>query len=188
MNPLEDREALVESLLKSLGEDPTRPGLVRTPKRVSASLEYLTEGYRQDPIATLSQAVFDEDCNEMVIVKDIDFFSMCEHHMLPFFGRAHVAYVPDGRIVGLSKLARITEIFARRLQVQERLTNQIAEALQEALSPRGVGVVMEAQHLCMLMRGVQKQNSYTITSAMLGDFQADPKTRAEFMDLIRHRR
>ena len=180
-------EGLIEALLKELGEDPTREGLRRTPERVANSLGFLTQGYRQDPLVLLNEAVFDEDCNEMVLVKDIDFYSLCEHHLLPFFGRAHVAYVPDGRIVGLSKLARLVEMFSQRLQVQERLTNEVAAAVEQVLRPRGVGVVVEAQHLCMMMRGVQKQNSYAITSAMLGEFEEDSKTRGEFMQLIRHR-
>jgi GTP cyclohydrolase I len=180
-------EGLIESLLKEIGEDPGREGLKRTPKRVAQALEFLTSGYRQDPRAVLNQAVFEEECNEMVLLRDIDFYSMCEHHILPFFGRAHVAYVPDGRIVGLSKLARIVDLMARKLQVQERLTNEIAQALDGALRPKGVAVVLEAQHLCMQMRGVQKQNTYAITSAMLGEFESDPKTRAEFMQLIRHK-
>ena len=180
-------EGLIESLLKEIGEDPGREGLKRTPKRVAQALDFLTSGYRQDPRAVLNQAVFEEECNEMVLLRDIDFYSMCEHHILPFFGRAHVAYVPDGRIVGLSKLARIVDLMARKLQVQERLTNEIADALHAALRPKGVAVVLEAQHLCMQMRGVQKQNTYAITSAMLGEFESDPKTRAEFMQLIRHK-
>jgi GTP cyclohydrolase I len=184
MTPL---EGLIEAVLKELGEDPSRAGLQRTPARVSGSLRFLTQGYQQDPLVLLNEAVFEEDCNEMVIVKDIDFYSLCEHHMLPFFGRVHVAYVPDGRIVGLSKLARLVEMFSRRLQVQERLTNQVAAAVQKVLRPRGVGVVIEGQHLCMMMRGVQKQNSHAITSAMLGEFETDSKTRSEFMQLIRHR-
>jgi GTP cyclohydrolase I len=166
-------EGLIESVLKSIGEDPARPGLKQTPGRVARALEFLTQGYQQDPGEVLNGAVFDETYNEMLIVKDIDFYSLCEHHLLPFFGRAHIAYVPDGRIVGLSKLPRLVEIFARRLQVQERLTNQ---------------VVLEAQHLCMMMRGVEKQNSYAISSAMLGEFGYDEKTRSEFMQLIRRSR
>jgi GTP cyclohydrolase I len=154
---------------------------------VAQALDFLTSGYRQDPRAVLNQAVFEEECNEMVLLRDIDFYSMCEHHILPFFGRAHVAYVPDGRIVGLSKLARIVDLMGRKLQVQERLTNEIADALHAALRPKGVAVVLEAQHLCMQMRGVQKQNTYAITSAMLGEFESDPKTRGEFMQLIRHK-
>jgi GTP cyclohydrolase IA len=181
-------EGLIESLLKELGEDPAREGLRRTPARVAAAYEFLLSGYEQDPCKILNEAVFEEDYNEMVLVKDIDFYSLCEHHMLPFFGRAHVAYLPNGRILGLSKLARIVEMVSRRLQVQERLTNEVANVVQKVLSPKGVAVVLEAQHLCMQMRGVQKQNSYAITSAMIGEFEADPKTRAEFMQLIRHNR
>lgn len=179
-------EGLIGELLKEIGEDPGREGLTRTPVRVRRALEFFTSGYREDPLAILNQAVFQEDCNEMVLLRDIDFYSLCEHHMLPFFGRAHVAYVPDGRIVGLSKLARIVDMIARRLQVQERLTNEVAQVLDQVLRPKGVAVVLEAQHLCMQMRGVQKQNTYAITSSMLGEFEADPKTRAEFMQLIRH--
>ncbi len=181
-------EGLVEALLKELGEDPSREGLQCTPSRVAASLQFLTSGYHLDPRVVLNEAIFEEDYNEMVIVKDIDFYSLCEHHLLPFFGRAHVAYVPDGRIVGLSKLARMVEMFSRRLQVQERLTNAVARVIQEVLQPRGVGVVIEGQHLCMMMRGVQKQNSYAITSAMLGEFESDPKTRSEFIQLLRQGR
>jgi GTP cyclohydrolase I len=181
-------EGLIEALLKEVGEDPAREGLRRTPARVARALEFLLSGYQQDPRAILEQAVFHEDYNEMVILRDIDFYSMCEHHMLPFFGKAHVAYVPSGRIVGLSKLARIVDMMGRRLQVQERMTNEIATALNDVLRPKGVGVVLEAKHLCMQMRGVQQQNSYAITSAMLGEFELDPKTRAEFMQLIRPRR
>jgi len=181
-------QQLIEELLKEIGEDPTREGLIRTPRRVEQALEFFTSGYRVDPLEVLNQAVFREDCNEMVLLKDIDFYSLCEHHMLPFFGRAHVAYVPDGRIVGLSKLPRIVDLISRQLQVQERLTNAIASALDRVLRPKGVAVVMEGQHLCMQMRGVQKQNTYAITSAMLGEFESDPKTRAEFLQLIRHNR
>jgi len=181
MRPL---EGLIESVLKELGEDASREGLRRTPERVGRSLEFLTQGYHQDPGEILNEAVFEEDYNEMVVVRDIDFYSLCEHHMLPFFGRAHVAYIPEGRIVGLSKLARIVEMFSRRLQVQERLTTEIAGLIQQALRPKGVAVVLEAQHLCMMMRGIQKQNSYAITSAMLGEFESDSKTRAEVMQLI----
>jgi GTP cyclohydrolase I len=180
-------EGLIAAVLKELGQDPSREGLMRTPARVERALQFLTSGYHQDPKLILNEAIFEEECNEMVIVKDIDFYSLCEHHMLPFFGRAHVAYVPNGRIVGLSKLARIVEMFSRRLQVQERLTNEIAGLIQNALRPKGVGVVIEAQHLCMMMRGIQKQNSSAITSAMLGEFESDSKTRSEFMQLIRHR-
>ena len=181
-----DMEGLIESLLKGLGEDPSREGLVRTPERVANALRYLTGGHRENPHEILNQAVFEESYNEMLVVKDIDFYSLCEHHMLPFFGRAHIAYVPDGRIVGLSKLGRLVEMFSRRLQVQERLTNEVAAVIHDVLRPRGVGVVVEGRHLCMMMRGVQKQNSYAITSSMLGEFEADSKTRSEFMQLIGH--
>lgn len=181
-------EGLIEQLLKELGEDPAREGLRRTPGRVARALEFLAAGYAQDPRQVLSQALFEESYDEMLIVKDIDFYSLCEHHLLPFFGRAHVAYVPDGRIVGLSKLARVVEVYSRRLQVQERLTNEVAAAIERVLQPKGVAVVVEAQHLCMMMRGVQKQNSYAISSAMLGEFESDPKTRAELMQLLRHSR
>ncbi len=177
-------EKVVETILKEVGEDPSREGLVRTPQRVAKSLRYLTGGYQRDVHAEINGAIFQSHNKEMVLVRDIDFYSMCEHHMLPFFGRAHVAYIPDGKIIGLSKLARIVDIFARRLQVQELLTTQVAECLQESLSPKGVGVVMQAQHLCMMMRGVQKQNSQTITSEMLGDFRDNQATRTEFLSLI----
>jgi GTP cyclohydrolase I len=178
-------ESLIEELLRELGEDPRREGLLRTPGRVGRAFEFITQGYSQDPQKILNDAVFEESYNEMVIVKDIDFFSLCEHHMLPFFGRAHVAYVPNGRIVGLSKIARLVEMYSRRLQVQERLTNEIAHVIEKVLQPRGVAVILEAQHLCMMMRGVQKQNSYAISSAMLGEFESDPKTRGEFVQLVR---
>jgi GTP cyclohydrolase I len=181
-------ETLVEEMLKRIGEDPGREGLRRTPGRVGRALEFLTAGYAADPFEILNQAVFEESYNEMLMVKDIDFYSLCEHHMLPFFGRAHVAYVPNGRIVGLSKIARLVEMCSRRLQVQERLTNEIAAVIEEVLEPKGVAVVLEASHLCMMMRGVQKQNSYAISSAMLGEFESDPKTRTEFMQLLRHQR
>ena len=177
---------LIEELLKEIGEDPGREGLRRTPDRVTRALRYFTEGYAKDPAEVLNGAIYEESYDEMLIVKDIDFFSLCEHHLLPFFGRAHVAYVPDGRIVGLSKLCRLVEMFSRRLQVQERLTNDIAKVIDTMLRPKGVAVVVEAQHLCMMMRGVQKQNSYAITSAMLGEFESDPKTRSELMELLRH--
>lgn len=177
-------ESLIEELLAELGEDPRREGLLRTPGRVARAFDFVTQGYSQDPQKILNDAVFEESYNEMVIVKDIDFFSLCEHHMLPFFGRAHVAYVPNGRIVGLSKIARLVEMYSRRLQVQERLTNEIAHAIEKVLQPRGVAVILEAQHLCMMMRGVQKQNSYAISSAMLGEFESDPKTRGEFVQLV----
>ena len=177
-------EGLIEELLREIGEDPARQGLQRTPGRVARSFQFLTQGYQLDPQKILNDAVFEESYNEMLIVKDIDFYSMCEHHMLPFFGRAHVAYVPKGRIVGLSKIARLVEMYSRRLQVQERLTNQIAQVIEKVLQPRGVAVIIEAQHLCMMMRGVQKQNSYAISSAMVGEFESDPKTRSEFVQLI----
>jgi GTP cyclohydrolase I len=176
---------IIRQLLAELGEDPSREGLVDTPKRVEKSLRFLTHGYAADVDAVLNNALFTVDYNEMVIVKDIDFYSLCEHHLLPFFGRCHVAYIPQGRVVGLSKIPRLVDIFARRLQVQERLTNQIAETLREKIRPLGVAVVMEASHLCMSMRGVEKQNSVAVTSAMLGVFQHDARTRMEFLDLIR---
>lgn len=181
-------EPLIRALLTELGEDPNRDGLIKTPERVARAYDFLASGYDQDPREILNKAMFEEDYDEMVIVKDIDFYSLCEHHMLPFFGRAHVAYVPAGKIVGLSKLGRLVEMFSRRLQVQERMTNEIAGMIHEVLQPRGVGVVVEGQHLCMMMRGIQKQNSYAITSSMLGEFESNPKTRSEFMELIRHRR
>jgi GTP cyclohydrolase I len=175
---------LIAELLKELGEDTGREGLDKTPERVEKALRYFTSGYRQDVKEVLNGALFVEDYDEMVIVKDIDFSSMCEHHLLPFVGKCHVAYLPNRKIVGLSKIPRLVEMFSRRLQVQERLTTQIANTLNEALQPRGVAVVMEAIHLCMLMRGVEKQNSKAITSAMLGTFRR-PETRAEFMELIK---
>jgi GTP cyclohydrolase I len=179
---------LIEQLLKELGEDARREGLERTPERVANALRYLTSGYSKDIGEVLNEALFVEEYDEMVVVKDIDFFSLCEHHLLPFLGKAHVAYMPKRKIVGLSKIPRLVEMFSRRLQVQERLTTQIATTLNEALQPRGVAVVMEAVHLCMLMRGVEKQNSKAITSAMLGMFRDRPETRAEFMELIKSSR
>ena len=179
---------LIAELLKELGEDTGREGLDKTPERVEKALRYFTSGYSQDVKEVLNGAMFVEDYDEMVIVKDIDFSSMCEHHLLPFVGKCHVAYLPDRKIVGLSKIPRLVEMFSRRLQVQERLTTQIASTLNEALQPRGVAVVMEAIHLCMLMRGVEKQNSKAITSAMLGTFRERPETRAEFMELIKSSR
>jgi len=178
-------EKLVEQLLKELGEDPHREGLARTPERVAKAMQYLTSGYAQNVDDILNGALFVEEYDEMVVVKDIDFFSMCEHHLLPFVGKAHVAYMPHKKIVGLSKIPRLIEMFSRRLQVQERLTTQVATTLNDALQPRGVAVVVEAVHLCMLMRGVEKQNSKAVTSAMLGAFRDRPETRAEFMELIK---
>ena len=177
--------SLIEQLLKELGEDVKREGLDRTPERVEKALRYLTSGYGQDVNAILNDALFVEDYDEMVVVKDIDFFSLCEHHLLPFIGKCHVAYMPRRKIVGLSKIPRLVEMYSRRLQVQERLTTQIAQTINEVLQPRGVAVVMEALHMCMLMRGVEKQNSKAITSAMLGSFRDRPETRAEFMELIK---
>ena len=176
-------ESLVRRMLELLGEDPAREGLVRTPARVANALTWLTRGYALEAEQVVGDAVFEEEHESMVMVRDIELYSMCEHHMLPFFGKVHVAYIPDGRIVGLSKLPRIVDVYARRLQVQERLTEQIAEAIEDALRPRGVGVVIEAYHLCMMMRGVEKQNSKTITSALRGAFKDDPKTREEFLYL-----
>ena len=178
----------VRQILKGLGENPEREGLQRTPERVEKALKFLTGGYTENIAKIVNGALFAVDYDEMVIVKDIEFFSLCEHHMLPFHGKAHVAYIPNGKIVGLSKLARVVDVFAQRLQVQERLTEQIAEALSEVLEPAGVGVVIEAYHLCMMMRGVQKQNSKTITSALRGVFRDDPKTRDEFLRLAHNGR
>jgi GTP cyclohydrolase IA len=176
---------LVEQLLKELGEDAYREGLERTPERVEKALRFLTDGYRMKVEDVFNQALFVEEYDEMVVVKDIDYFSLCEHHLIPFFGKAHIAYMPRKKIVGLSKIPRLVEMFSRRLQVQERLTTQIANTLNEVLQPRGVAVVMEAVHLCMIMRGVEKQNSKAVTSAMLGAFRDRPETRAEFMELIK---
>lgn len=181
-------EGYVEAILKELGEDPAREGLVATPRRVAKSNRYLTSGYGEDPSEILNDALFEVDYDEMVLVRDIEFYSLCEHHMLPFFGHVHVGYIPDGKVVGLSKIPRLVEMFSRRLQVQERLTMQVARTLEDILSPKGVGVVIESKHLCMVMRGVQKQSSYAITSSLRGEFETDPKTRAEFMNLIGHRK
>jgi len=178
-------EPLVREMLAELGEDPQREGLLRTPKRVDAALRYLTHGYSQSVEEILNDAIFTEECEEMVVVRNIEFYSMCEHHMLPFYGRAHVAYLPKGKIIGLSKVPRLVDMFARRLQVQERLTNQIAGTLMEVLKPYGVAVVMEGKHLCMMMRGVEKQNSFVTSSAMLGEFKKDRATRMEFLNLIK---
>lgn len=174
----------IKSILSEIGENPNREGLVKTPKRVAKSMEFLTNGYKKNPANILKSAIFAENYNQMVLVKDIEMYSLCEHHMLPFFGKAHVAYIPDGHIVGLSKIPRIVDVFARRLQVQERLTDQIKDCIQDALNPKGVAVVIEAQHLCMQMRGVEKQHSLTSTSAFSGIFLNDEKTRSEFMNLI----
>ena len=179
-------EDLVREMISRVGEDPSREGLVDTPQRVVKSLEYLTHGYAQQPADILNGALFTVDYDEMVIVKDIEMFSMCEHHMLPFFGKVHIAYIPNGKVIGLSKLPRLVEVFARRLQVQERLTTQIAEAIEEIIKPQGVGVVIEARHLCMMMRGVEKQHSAAITSAMLGVFK-EQASRNEFLSLIRQK-
>ncbi len=178
-------EELVETMLGEIGEDPTREGLQKTPHRVAKAIEFFTSGYGKDIATVFNGAIFNEKYNEMVIVKDIDFFSMCEHHMMPFFGKAHVAYIPNGTIIGLSKLPRIVDVFARRLQVQERLTRQIADTIFEHLNPAGVGVVIEARHMCMMMRGVGKQNATASTSAMIGVFKDDEKTRQEFLQLTK---
>jgi GTP cyclohydrolase I len=179
---------LVDQMLRLLGENPQREGLLRTPVRVAQSLRYLTEGYRTDPKEILHQAVFKEPYDEMVIVKDIEIFSLCEHHLLPFYGKAHVAYIPNGKIIGLSKIPRLVEVFSRRLQIQERLTTQVAECLMSALKPKGVAVVIEALHLCMCMRGVKKGDAYTVTSSMLGAFRRDARSRSEFLSLVRVKR
>jgi GTP cyclohydrolase I len=176
---------VIRRLLESLGEDPAREGLLETPRRVAQSLRFLTSGYTADLDAVINNALFTVEYNEMVIVRDIDFYSLCEHHLLPFFGKCHIAYIPDGKVLGLSKIPRLVDVFARRLQVQERLTSQVAETLNARVAPLGVAVVMEATHLCMAMRGVEKQNSVTTTSAMLGVFHSDARTRHEFLELIR---
>jgi len=182
---LEIRDHVAE-ILRLMGEDPAREGLQGTPRRVERSLQFLTRGIRQDPASVLRGAVFEtRDYDEMVIVKDVDVFSLCEHHLLPFFGKCHVAYLPNRRIVGLSKIPRLVEAFSRRLQIQERLTTQIARTIEEAIRPKGVGVILEAFHLCVMMRGVEKQNAHMVTSSMRGLFRSDPRTRQEFLDLIR---
>jgi GTP cyclohydrolase I len=181
-------QQLYAELLTRVGEDPARDGLLRTPERMEKSMAFLTHGYHQSIEKVLHDALFDVDYDEMVIVKDIEFYSLCEHHLLPFFGKAHIAYVPNGKVIGLSKIPRIVDVFARRLQVQERLTQQVAEAIEEAIHPQGVGVVLEAQHLCMMMRGVEKQSSSTVTSAMLGVFKSQLQTRNEFLSLVERSR
>ena len=178
---------LYRELLIRIGEDPTRDGLLRTPERMEKSMAFLTRGYHQSVTEVLHDALFDVDYDEMVIVKDVEFYSMCEHHLLPFFGKAHVAYVPNGKVIGLSKIPRLVDVFARRLQVQERLTRQISEAITEAINPQGVAVILEASHLCMMMRGVEKQHSSTVTSAMMGVFKSQLQTRNEFLSLVRSR-
>ena len=180
-------EELTRELLVRLGEDPEREGLVRTPERFAKALTYLTKGYKDDPKQVLNDALFTVNYDEMVIVKDVEMFSLCEHHVLPFYGKVHVAYIPNGKVIGLSKIPRLIDVFARRLQVQERLTTQIAETIQEAIHPQGVGVVVEARHLCMMMRGVEKQHSSAVTSSMLGTFRDCQETREEFLSLIRSR-
>jgi len=180
-------EQLVREMLVRLGEDPDREGLTRTPERVEKAMRFLVKGYKDDPEALLRQALFTVGYDEMVIVKDVEMFSLCEHHLLPFFGKVHVAYIPNGKVIGLSKIPRLIEIFSRRLQIQERLTTQIAEAIQSAIEPKGVGVVIEARHLCMMMRGVEKQHSSAVTSSMLGCFRNEVETRTEFLSLIRQR-
>jgi GTP cyclohydrolase IA len=177
-------EEMYREILTRLGEDPKRDGLFRTPERVEKSMAFLTKGYQEDPGKILRGALFDVDYDEMVIVKDVEMFSLCEHHMLPFFGKVHVAYIPNGKVIGLSKIPRLIEVFARRLQVQERLTREIADTIQEAIQPQGVGVVIEARHLCMMMRGIEKQHSSTVTSAMVGCFR-QKETRTEFLSLVR---
>lgn len=181
-------EPYLREILKALGEDPEREGLQKTPDRVARALRELTQGYSQDPEKIINGALFTEDYSEMIIMKDVDFYSLCEHHILPFFGKAHIAYLPNGKIVGISKLARLVDVYSRRLQVQERMTTQIASLLMDKLKPEGVAVVVEAEHLCMRMRGVEKQNSYVVTSAMLGVFRERQETRDEFMTLIGHGR
>jgi len=184
MNREEEFEASISKILELLGEDPQREGLLKTPKRVAKALQFLTEGYHQDPKEILNQALFSSTNDEMVVVRDIEFYSMCEHHMLPIIGRAHVAYIPDGKVVGLSKIPRIVNVFARRLQIQEQMTEQIADAISDTINPKGVAVVIHARHMCMEMRGVQKINSTTVSSALRGLFKSDQRTRSEFYNLI----
>ncbi|MFH1858412.1 MAG: GTP cyclohydrolase I FolE [Candidatus Omnitrophota bacterium] len=179
---------LVEEILREIGENPKRPGLAKTPERFESAIRYLTSGYQKDIMEILNGAIFEEPYDEMVLVRDIELFSLCEHHLLPFYGKCHVAYIPDGKLIGLSKIPRLVEVFARRLQVQERLTSEIAMCIQDVLKPKGVGVVIEAFHLCMAMRGVEKQNAYAVTSSMLGVFRKDPRSRSEFMTLIHRER
>ncbi|MGA3193440.1 MAG: GTP cyclohydrolase I FolE [Terriglobales bacterium] len=180
-------EELVREMIIRLGEDPDREGLVRTPERVAKAMQFLVKGYKEDPETLLRNALFTVSYDEMVIVKDVEMFSLCEHHMLPFFGKVHVAYIPNGKVIGLSKIPRLIEVFSRRLQIQERLTTQIAETIQKAIEPQGVGVVIEARHLCMMMRGIEKQHSSAVTSSMLGCFRNEEETRSEFLSLIRQR-
>ena len=179
-----DMTILYRQIIEQIGEDPQREGLIKTPRRAADAMKFMTQGYKQNINILLNDAIFDSDSDDIVIVRDIEFYSLCEHHILPFFGKCHVGYIPNGKIIGLSKIPRIVDMFARRLQVQERLTHQIAHALNEALEPLGIAVVMEAQHMCMMIRGVQKQNSRAITSAVLGVFRDDPSTKAEWMSLL----
>jgi len=181
---IENIKDLTSQLLKGIGEDPSREGLIKTPERVAKAWEFFSEGYRANIDDIVNEAIFEEDCSEMVVVRDIEFFSMCEHHMIPFFGRCHVGYLPNNHVIGLSKIPRIVDVFSRRLQIQERLTGLVAKTLEDILDPVGVGVVMEGRHLCMQMRGVEKQNSYATTSAMLGQFRNSAETRSEFLSII----
>ena len=187
-NNIDNIKKLIYNLLIQIGEDPDREGIVKTPERVARAWDYFTSGYTQKLDSIINNAIFSEDYDEMVTIKDIDYFSLCEHHLLPFFGKAHVSYIPDGKIIGLSKIPRLVEMYVRRLQVQERMTQQIAEALNSALSPKGVAVVLEGQHMCMQMRGVEKQNSYATTSFMTGLFRKDARTREEFLNIISMKR
>jgi len=184
-NKISSIEPLIKSLISAIGEDPNREGLFLTPKRVAEAFRFLTSGYSENAQKTIERATFQEKYNQMVVIKDIDFFSLCEHHLLPFYGKCHVAYIPNGRVIGLSKIPRVVDIFSRRIQIQERMTQEIAQAIETHLKPRGVGVVVEAFHLCMAMRGVEKQNAYATTSAMLGAFESHERTRLEFLSFIR---